>query len=124
MCCPRYCSVHMRVHLVLTVCSTTPAGETAEGWQSGEGRAALQLRLQSVVDGYRDADVAAAVEWRRREQRRGAAARGGEDGQEDDGMDEPADARENDDDDGTRSIRRPSHLCCYTRTVLRVAMNS
>jgi hypothetical protein len=37
--------------------------------QSGQGRAALQRRLQSIVDAYREADVAAAAERRRREQR-------------------------------------------------------
>ncbi len=109
------------MHLVLTICKMTPVGETAEGWQSGEGRAALQQRLQSVVDGYRDEDVAAAVEWRRREQRRVAAARGGEDGEDDNAVEEPADAQDGDDADGTR-FTRSAYFCCHTRTVTRVTM--
>ena len=85
--------VHARTDRVNHV-RPEPAGDTAEGWQSREGRAALQQRLQSVVADYRDADVSAAIERRRRERRRVAAAHGGEDEDEDDGADEPTDAQE------------------------------
>ena len=90
-----------------------PAGETAEGWQSGEGRTALQQRLQSIVDDYREADVAAAIERRRREQRRVAAAHGGDDGGETDGMDEQTDDQEEEDADGTPSIGSDYLYLCY-----------
>ena len=108
--CP-YCSTFYMptIHNPAGTCGSlalvdSPAGESVESWQSGEGRAAVQQRLQSVVDDYREADVAAAVERRRREQRRIAANHGGDDddneGAEEDGIDEAGEEQQEDDAEG------------------------
>ena len=81
-----------------------PAGETEQGLQSGEGRAGLQRRLQSIVDAYREADVAAAAERRRREQRQIASTEDSDDANDDEDED-AASQQQGDVNSAPRSLR-------------------